>query len=216
VIIIDKRDMMLMLHFGVHREGSINEDVWGLCRQGMQMNYFGAMKDVLQLDEAVYSQLMTSGKIVRYCMLNVLALGMIHALFSLYFSGLLWSGEIRFVEKFFFAAAGVGVAFLLHAGAGLFLWVFTRGAGGRIEFLPVYFNMGISMIGLWPVAPVLSAVQAGFRGPGLYFLLGATSIYGLAVIFFGAKSASQLSMVRMTAALAVCIMVVGSMLYIWL
>ena len=181
------------------------------------MTYFTAMKAVLQLDEGVYPDIMASGKGVRYCMINVLAFGIVHALFSLVFSELFWSAEISVVEKFFFGAVGVGVAFLMHAGAALFLWVFTRGAGGRVEFLPVYFNMGIGMIGLWPLAIALSAFQSdNFRGPVLHALLAAASFYGLAVIFFGVKSASQLSMARMAAAVGVCIVVVASMLYIWL
>jgi len=180
------------------------------------MNYVDAMKAVLQLDEAIYTRIMHSGKGVRYCAVNVLAVGMLHALFSLQFSELLWSAEVPVSAKLFFATAGVGVAFLMHAGAALFLWVFTRGAGGRVEFLPMYFNMGIAMIGLWPLAPVLSAFQSGLGGPGVYGLLGLTAVYGLAVVFFAAKSASQLPLARMAAALGVCIVVIGSMLYIWL
>lgn len=179
------------------------------------MTYFIDMKAVLQLDETVYPKIMAQGRLVRYAMANVLAAGLLHALFSLQFSGLLWSAEASFTGKLFFAAAGIGVAFLMHAGAALFLWVFTRGAGGRVEFLPVYLNMGVSFIGLWPFVPVLSAIQSGFDGPGWYVLLGMTAIYGLAVIFFGAKSASQLSMARMAAAAGVCIVVIGSMLYLW-
>lgn len=179
------------------------------------MTYFTAMKAVLQLDETVYPKIMANGKLARYAVVNVLAAGLIHALFSLQFSGALWSAEASLTGKLFFSAAGVGVAFLMHAGAALFLWVFTRGAGGRVEFLPVYLNMGVSFIGLWPFVPVLSAVQSGFTGAVWYVLLGMTGIYALAVIFFGAKSASQLSMGRMVAAVCVCIVVVGSMLYLW-
>lgn len=180
------------------------------------MNYFAAMQSVLRLDESVYPEIMISGRFVRYCIINVLMLGFIHALFSLHFEGLLWSDDVAVMGKVFFAGAGAGVAFLMHAGGALFLWVFTRGAGGRTEFFPVYFNFGISCIGLWPIAPVLSAIQAGFRGPGLYLLLVLFSLYGILVIFFGAKSASQLSTIRMTAAMVVCIIVVGSLLYLWL
>ncbi len=180
------------------------------------MNYFDAMKSVLQFDEAVYTDIMTSGKGVRYCMINVLGFGLIHAVFSLYVSGLLWSPGFGFAGILLFMMAGIGVAFLMHAGAALFLWVFTRGAGGGVEFLPVYFNMGIAFIGLWPLAPVLSSIQAGYIGHGLFALLSLTSIYGLLVIFFGVKSASRLSMYRMAAAMTVCIVVVGSMLYLWL
>ncbi len=180
------------------------------------MTYFISMKAALQLDETIYPQVMAEGKIVRFTVINVLALGLIHALFSLGFSGLLWSAEVPLTGKVIFAGAGIGVAFLMHAGASLFLWVFTRGAGGRVEFLPMYMYTGVAVIGLWPLAPFLSAWQAGATGVGLYLLMAFTSLYGLAVVYTAARSASRLSPARMAAAVTVCIVVIASMLYIWL
>ena len=180
------------------------------------MTYFTAIKAVVQLEEAVYPELAVSGKIARYAVINVMALGAIHALFSLYFSDMLLSPGVSFAGKVFFVAAGIGVAFLVHAGAALFLWVFTRGAGGRVEFLPMYMNIGVALVALWPLAPFLSAVQSGMGGVGLYILLGAASLFGFVVLFTAAKNASQLSAIRMAAAMVVCLVVIASMLYIWL
>lgn len=180
------------------------------------MTYFTAIKAIVQLEEAVYPELAISGKIARYAVINVMALGAIHALFSLYFSNMLLSPGVAFAGKVLFIAAGIGVAFLVHAGAALFLWVFTRGAGGRVEFLPMYMNIGLALVALWPVAPFLSAVQSGIGGTGVYILLGASSFFGLMVLFTAAKSASQLSARRLAAAMAVCIVVIASMLYMWL
>jgi hypothetical protein len=179
------------------------------------MNYFYAMRAVLQLEESVYTDIMASGKFVRYCIVNVLALGIIHALFLMYLGNMLLSpGPV--MAKISFIGAGAGLAFLMHAATALYLWVFTRGAGGRVEFIPIYFHTGISAIGLWPLALVLAAVQTGTGGPMMAGLLIGTGIYGLSVIFIAAKSASQLSMTRMVAAMAVCLVVVSSMLYLWL
>ncbi len=180
------------------------------------MNYFTAMKAVLQLDETVYTSIMAAGKISRYGVITIVIFGTIYALFALYFDGKLMSPDIPALSRLFFIGFGIGVAFLMHAGASLYLWVFTRGAGGRVEFLPMYMNLSIAAAGLWPLAVVLPAYQSGIRGTGLYILLWGATVYGLLVIAAGAKNASRLSTARMIAAFAVCILVVGSMLYIWL
>jgi hypothetical protein len=104
----------------------------------------------------------------------------------------------------------------MHAGGAMFLWVFSRGIGGNTAFLPVYFNLGISFIGLWPLAPVLAAVQAGIRGPAALLLLVITSLYALFVIMFGTKSASGLSMAKMSTAMTITIVFVTCFLYLWL
>lgn len=185
------------------------------------MSYPADMRAVLQFDEPVYSSIMARGKSVRYCVINVLIFGLLHAAFSLHFSAafLQESGVLQPIpvaSKLFFLAIGVAVSFFMHAGAALFLWVFSRGIGGRIEFLPVYFNLGVSFIGLWPLAPALASVQAHHTNPALYIFLGLAAAYGLAVIFFGTKSASGLSMIKMSGAMALTILFVACFLYLWI
>jgi len=183
-------------------------------------SYSADMRAVLRFDETVYPSIMAAGKAVRYSMINVLVFGLLHALSSLHFSAALLqeAGPIEPIpgmSKVFFVAMGVAVAFFMHAGAALFLWVFTRGIGGRIAFLPVYFNLGVSFIGLWPLAPALAAIQGGSGNPALYVFLGLASVYALGVVFFGTKSASGLSMIKMAGAMAVTILFVSCFLYLW-
>jgi len=185
------------------------------------MNYPLAMQSVLQLDETIYPAIMKSSRTARYCMLNVLIFGFLHALFSLIFSpGLLAEGQpaasLPLMSKIIIILIGIAVAFFMHAGAALFLWVFSRGIGGSTAFFPIYFNLGISFVGLWPLAPLLAALQAGYRGAALQILLGLAAIYGLAVIFLGSKSASGLSMKKMLVAMSVTIVFVACFLYLWL
>ena len=185
------------------------------------MNYALAMQSVLRLDETIYPAIMQSSRTARYCMLNVLIFGLLHALFSLMLSpALLAEGQIAaplpLISKIIFILIGIAVAFFMHAGAALFLWVFSRGIGGNTAFFPIYFNLGISFVGLWPLAPLLAALQAGYSGAALQILLGIAAIYGLAVILLGSKSASGLSMKKMLIAMGVTIVFVACFLYLWL
>ena len=185
------------------------------------MRYVAAMRSILQLDENIYPAIHSAGRAVTFCMINVVIFGILHAFSALYFIESLFHDAVTgqampTAVKVQFITLGVGVAFLMHAGAALFLWVFSRGFGGRTAFLPVYFNLGLSFIGLWPLAPVIAAAQAGAGGTLLHGVLALTAIYGLCVIFFGTKNASGLSMTRMSVAMLVTIVVVISLLYLWL
>lgn len=185
------------------------------------MTYLSAMKAVLRLDESVYPAMVAEDRTIRYALINVLAFGVVHALFSLYYSRAMTVadgglGPLPAVLQIGFILIGAAVAFLMHMGAALFLWVFTRGIGGHTAFLPVYFNLGVSFVGLWPLAPALAAVQAGVRSPGAWAFLGAASVYGLGVILIGAKSASGLSLPKISAAMLAAIIFIISFMYLWI
>lgn len=184
------------------------------------MNYTSSMRAILQLDEGVYPLIHNAGKAVNYGMINILVFGLLHSISALHFSEtLLQTGEtgpaIPNALKLQLMAVGVGVAFLMHASAALFLWVFSRGFGGRTAFLPVYLNLGLSLIALWPLAPALAALQAGNRGGLLHGFIGLAALYALCVIFIGTKSASGLSTSRMSVAMMVTLVVVVSLMYLW-
>lgn len=190
-------------------------------KPGADMNYASAVQAVLKLDETVYPAITAEKRTVRYCVINVLVFGILHAFFSLHFSEAVLiegqnSGPVPIISQVLFIIIGAAVAFLMHAGGALFLWVFSRGIGGSTAFLPVYFNLGISFAGLWPLAPVLAALQSGAGGPAMYSILALTSAYALAVIFFGIKSASGLSTARMGAAMATAIVFITSFMYLWI
>ncbi|MBA2881976.1 hypothetical protein HNR65_002310 [Desulfosalsimonas propionicica] len=185
------------------------------------MNYPSAMQAVLRLDESAYPAIMAENRTVWYCVVNISVFGILHALFSLYFSSSMMAGSpaaepLPPASRVTIILVGVAVAFFMHAGAAMFLWVFSRGVGGNTSFFPVYFNLGISFIGLWPLAPVLAAIQSGINGTAVLLLLFLASIYALAVILLGTKNASGLSMIRMSTAMAITIVFVGCFLYLWL
>ena len=180
------------------------------------MGFFATAKRILMLEEDVYSHIFREGQILRYCFANLLIFGLLYGLFAMLFSGMFFSGEVPFQYKIFFLVAGVGLVFLTHAGLAIFLWVFTRAAAGGVQpFFPLYFNVGISMAAAWPLAPVLTAVQAGYGGIVLYALLALVSLYVLSSVFVSVKSTSGLSVLRVCGAFVACAAVLVSMVYIY-
>ena len=184
------------------------------------MSYPAAMQDVLRCQELVYETLFREQKSVRYCFANVLLFGLLHAVFVLMFARHVWSVSGVSVSptlqtQIAIICSGVMIAFFMHAGAALFFWVFTRGLGGRPNFLPLYLNLGVGFIALWPLPPVLSAYQAGIGGPVLLVVLAALSLYAAVVVFFGLKIASGLSASRMVTVMVLTAVFVACFLYLW-
>lgn len=183
--------------------------------------YPAAMQDVLRCQESVYETLFRERKSVRYCFANVLLFGLLHAVFVLMFARHVWSvsgvsAAPTLQIQIAIICSGIMIAFFMHAGAALFFWVFTRGLGGRPNFLPLYLNLGVGFIALWPLAPVLSAYQAGLGGPILMVVLSALSLYAAVVLFFGLKIASGLSPLRMATAMVLTAVFVACFLYLWI
>ena len=110
---------------------------------------------------------------------------------------------------------GASVAFLMHAGAALFIWVFCRGIGGNQFFSPVYMGMGAAAIAFWPVAPGLAAVQAGFMGPFLSVFTLAASLHAAAVVYITVREVTGLSHLKMSIASVVTIIYIGCFMYLW-
>ena len=182
------------------------------------MNYIAAMRSILQLDEKIYHDVHVAGKAATFCMVNVLVCGLLYGFFVMHFIGSMVQDTVaaQAVPAATVIMYGVGTTFLMHAGAALYLWVFSRGFGGRTAFLPVYLNLGLAFIGLWPLAPFLAAWQAGLGGAFVHVFLVLTAMYGFSVIFMSTKNASGLSMARMSVAMLVTLIVVGSLLSLWL
>ena len=185
------------------------------------MSYPAAMQDVLRCQEPVYETLFQEQKSARYCFANVLLFGLLHAVFVLMFARHVWgvsgvSVSPTLQTQIAIICSGVMIAFFMHAGAALFFWVFTRGLGGRPTFLPLYLNLGVGFIALWPLAPVLSAYQAGIGGPILMVVLAVLSLYAAVVVFFGLKIASGLSASRMVAVMVLTAVFVACFLYLWI
>ncbi len=183
------------------------------------MHYFTSMGHLLAFNPIVLGREPNLKRLQYYCIINVLILGLIYggaaALMGntvLQNQGLSTSG-FNAVRIWM---AGIPVAFLMHAGGSLFIWVFMRAIGGKANFITAYFYIGAATISLWCLAPFAAALQMGTitpvtKGFGLLF-----SLYGMGIIFKAAQTAFQLSTLKMTIAALVTLSYIGCFLYLWL
>ena len=184
-----------------------------------KMNYYRNILRILQLDSTVYKELFAAKLALSYCIFSVAVLGLIYGISSFYFSKALLAGTTPVAVSLnpaLIIFVGISVAFLMHGGLALFVWVFCRGIGGNPQFLNPYINLGIAGIALWPLAPAVSAIQAGFSGILLYGYTIVASIYALVVCFVAVKEASNLSFMKMTIAVTATMIYIGCFLYLWL
>jgi len=181
------------------------------------MTYFNSMIRLLQFDIAPIKKL-NMKQLQYFCIINVIILGVIYGFSAFFFS------KIVLVEKGFDASsfnalkiivAGIPVAFLMHASAALFVWVFLRAIGGKAAFILSYFNMGTASISLWPLAPFIAVLQTGGRMPLMVGMAVCFSLYGFAVNVLLIKETFQLSRIKMFIATSVTIIYIGSFLYLW-
>ncbi|BBO76399.1 hypothetical protein DSCW_38160 [Desulfosarcina widdelii] len=190
-----------------------------LSLKGMAMDYLRHMMRILKLDATVYDELAAGGLPMRYCMINVTVLGLIYGLASTQFAKQLLAAKPDAAVAFnplMILMVGISIAFFMHGGLSLFVWVFCRGIGGNPQFMPTYLYIGMSALALWPLAPAVSAFQAGLTGGALNGYAAAAVLYGAAVIFVAVKAASQLSPVKMTLAALATMVYIGCFLYLWL
>ncbi len=153
-----------------------------------------------------------------YAILNVLVLGIIYGCSAAIFSRilLLENGfDATAYNPFKIIVAGIPVAFFMHAGAALFIWVFLKAMGGKANFLMAYFNIGMAAISLWLMAPFVAALQVGETSSLVILLTGIISLYAFAVNVGVIKSAFQLSTLKMTLATSVTLMYISCFLYLW-
>lgn len=185
------------------------------------MGYIQHMIRILRFEEAVYREVITQNKLsLVYTAVNVAMFGLIYGFSATYFSRyLIEPGAVGlplpFLLRLTLVLMGVSVAFLVHGGMTLFAWVFCRGFGGSILFMPVYLALGMAWIALWPLAPAIAALQVKISGLGVVLYLCAASAFALAVVFQALKSASGLTFVRMSVVITVVIIYIGCFMYLW-
>ncbi len=183
------------------------------------MNYFYHMLKVLRLDRDIYRALAVTNLPIRYCMINVTVLGLIYGISSIHFAKILMAkggtAAVAF-SPLMVMLVGISIAFLMHGGAALFVWVFCRGMGGCPHFMPPYLNIGICAISLWPLAPVVSGFQAGASGPVLTGFAVLAIAYAACVMYVAVQSVSALSNLKMGIAAVGTIIYVGCFLYLWM
>lgn len=182
------------------------------------MNYLRSMGNILTFNTSGLQKGMDIKRLQYYAILNVLVLGIIYGCSAAMFS------RIILVENGFDATAytplkiivaGIPVAFFMHAGAALFIWVFLKAMGGRANFLMAYFNIGMAAISLWLLAPFVAALQIGATSSLVILLTGIFSLYAFAVNVGVIKATFQLSNLKMTLATSVTLMYISCFLYLW-
>lgn len=185
------------------------------------IEYIRDMLAVLRLDAAVWPEMAARGRTLRYTVANVLVLGLIYGASAVYFSQWLLATrgvtpEAARFNPLMVLLVGASVAFLMHGGGALFVWVFSRGIGGGTALMPLYLNVGAAAVALWPAAPAVALLQTGVRAPGLVPYLLIALGYGLVALYPAVRHASGLSHLRMTVAGVVTLFYVGCLLYLWL
>lgn len=176
------------------------------------------MLQLLAFNRTVVPEIFKQGLSLGYCSLNVLILGLIYGCAAIYFSQPVLGGSQAAgatINPLIILMVGAAVAFLMHAGAALFLWVFCRGIGGNENFGPVYLAMGAAAIAFWPAAPGLAALQAGSVGPVLCVFTLVAVLNAAAVIYAVIREVSGLSHLKMAIASLVTLIYVGCFMYLW-
>lgn len=184
-----------------------------------RMNYFQHMMRIMRLDGTVFNLLAPTRLPLRYTLLNVSVLGLIYGMASIQFARSMLARQPDTAVSFnplMILMVSVSIAFFMHGGLSLFVWVFCRGIGGSPQFMPAYLNIGTAAIAFWPLAPVVSALQSGASGPGLSACLFIAAGYAASVIFVAVKAASGLTPVKMVLAAVATVVYVGCFLYLWL
>ena len=182
------------------------------------MNYFATMSGILKFKpQALQSFSLKKKQIV--CILNIAMLGILYGGSAAFFSQYLFiekGVDQTAVNNLKIIVAGIPVAFLMHAAAALFMWVFLKAIGGKALFLSAYFDMGAASVSLWPLAPVAAALQSGIKSPALDFLGIGLSVYGFCVIISVLRKTFELSKTKMVVASSITTIYVGCFMYLWL
>jgi hypothetical protein len=183
------------------------------------MLYFTDLKKILSWDDQVYQDLAKRNRLLHYSTLHVTLLGLLYGVTAVLLTQRLLSmrgvGAGSF-NALFLIMMGVAVAFLMHGGAALFIWVFCRGIGGSSLFMPLYLNSGVAAAAAWPLAPVVVAMQAGFDNYLIYGLALMLAAYLFAVGFVAVRKASGLNKFKMSIAAVATFIYMGCFLYLWL
>jgi hypothetical protein len=176
------------------------------------------MGNILTFNAIALQRKIDIKRLQYYAILNVLVLGLVYGCSAALFSRtlLLENGlDAAAYNPLKIIVAGIPVAFFMHAGAALFIWVFLKAMGGRANFLTAYFNIGMAAISLWLVAPFVAALQIGGASGMIIVLAGLFSLYAFAVNVRVIQAAFQLSSLKMTLATSVTLMYISCFLYLW-
>ncbi len=149
---------------------------------------------------------------IWYCGLNVLVAGLLYAATALALGDQVTRGGA--FNPWMILAAGIATAYFVHAGAALMVWVFCKGIGGTQQFFPIYLNMGIAFVALWPLAPALAGLQV-ISMPLLSAFAVAAAAYAIAVMVTSIAAAVDLSKFRLALAMCATVIYLGCFIYLW-
>jgi hypothetical protein len=182
------------------------------------MGYLRDLWRVLSLDGSVYTELHARNRALGVCVAHVALLGLVYGAASARFGRqvLAAGGDpTAAFNPLFIVLMGVSLAFLMHAGGALFIWVFCRGLGGCAVFMPPYLNLGIAAAAAWPLAPALAALQAGGAPPWLAAVVWLLAGYAALAAFVGVRAAARLTPLRMALAAVATLIYIACFLYLW-
>lgn len=182
------------------------------------MSYFKTMACLLKGTPDA-SESGRTAHLQRHCLLNVLIFGLIYGISAVFLSKPILAAAGQTIETATMiktVMAGASIAFLMHAGASLFFWVFFKAVGGGIPFNLLYFKIGQASISLWPLAPFLAALQSGIRHPVLTTALILFSGYGLMITYRQILAMSGLSRIKLGMAFVLAFVYITCFLYLWL
>lgn len=181
------------------------------------MHYFAAVTRILRLDLSGVKQLPLQ-HLPYICIVHVALLGLIYGGTASLLSQVVLAGQGLDPGSFDTAKiimAGIPVAFLMHAGAALFIWVFLKALGGHAGFVNAYIAMGIAAVSLWPLAPFLVVLQTAAAGPAVAAGAVITAIYALFVHIKVIQDTFELSFMKVIISLSAAIVYIGCFLYLW-
>jgi len=182
------------------------------------MRYLADLWRVLKLDASVYADLHARSLGLRVCAAHVAVLGLVYGAAAAHFGRQVLAaggeGGASF-NPLFVLMVGISLAFLMHGGATLFIWVFCRALGGCTVFMPPYLNLGIATAAAWPLALALAALQAGAPIPGLQVVVWLLAGYAALAAYVAVRAAAQLSPLRMAIAAVATLIYVACFLYLW-
>ncbi|UMZ74618.1 YIP1 family protein [Natranaerofaba carboxydovora] len=183
------------------------------------MFFLTAMIRVLKLDEEIFREIQERNLALRYTTINFVAIALIYSLTSIFLNPQLFE-ELSTIELFLvqglIIGAGIFVVFIIHFGAALLVWAFTRALGAHKPLSLVYTNTGVALIPLWVAMPGLAAVQAGIAGAALFVFTILASAYVALTFFVATKSASGLSYLKMALVTLGLAIYLVSFLYLWM
>ncbi len=182
------------------------------------MNYLTSMGNILAFNAIGLQKGIDIKRLQYYAILNVLILGLIYGCSAALFSRVILMDngfDATAYNPLKIIIAGIPVAFFMHAGAALFIWVFLRAIGGKANFLTSYFYIGVAAISLWLVAPFVAFFQIGATSIVITILTAIFALYAFAVNVKVIKATFQLSTLKMTIATSVTLMYISCFLYLW-